>query len=90
MDDETLKKTRYELLVAEVESEIPGFIEKLKAGKRVILCKHDALGDDLTIERLAFIGRIVKVCEVYGAIVVFNVHIDSVLSMSRPQDNTGS
>ena len=90
MDDETLRKTRYELLAAEVESEIPGLIEKLEAGRRVILVKYDALGDDLTVECLALVGRIVKICEAYKATVVFNVHVGSILWMSRPEDNTGT
>ena len=90
MDDATLKKTPYELFAAEVESEIPGLIEKLEAGRRVILVKDDALGDDLTIERFAIIGRIVKICQAYKATVVFNVNVGSILWMSPPKDNIGT
>lgn len=44
-------------------------IEKLEEGRRVILAKDDALGDDLSVERLALVGRIVKIPKAWIAIL---------------------
>ena len=64
-------KRRLVLLKAEVESGFEGLIAALEEGLQLVVMRNSDFGNDLDADTLRRIGGMVKICDHYGAVVIF-------------------